>query len=76
MGQVTIYLEDEIENKMVEAAQSSHLSKSKWIAQLIQEKVDSQWPLSVREASGAWDDFPSAEELRENIGEDTKRESL
>lgn len=41
MGQVTIYLEDEIENKMIEAAQSSHLSKSKWIAKIIQEKVDS-----------------------------------
>ena len=76
MGQVTIYLEDEIENKMVEAAQSAHLSKSKWIAQLIKEKVDSQWPLSVQEAAGSWNDFPSAEELRENIGKDTKRETL
>ncbi len=76
MGQVTIYLEDEIENKMVEAAQSAHLSKSKWIAQVIKEKVDSQWPLSVQEAAGSWNDFPSAEELRENIGKDTKRETL
>jgi len=38
MGQVTIYLEEGIENKMVEAAQSAHLSKSKWIAMLIKEK--------------------------------------
>jgi predicted transcriptional regulator len=76
MGQVTIYLEDEIENKMVEAAQSAHLSKSKWIAQVIKEKVDSQWPLSVQEAAGSWGDFPSAEELRENIDKDTKRETL
>jgi hypothetical protein len=76
MGQVTIYLEDEIESKMVEAAQSAHLSKSKWIAQLIKEKVDSQWPLSVQEAAGSWDDFPNVEQLRENIGKDAKRESL
>ncbi len=76
MGQVTIYLEDEIEHKMVEAAQSAHLSKSKWIAKLIKEKVDSQWPMSVREAAGTWDDFSSAEELRKNIGKDTKRETL
>ncbi|MCF6301180.1 MAG: CopG family transcriptional regulator [Proteobacteria bacterium] len=76
MGQVTIYLEDEIENKMVEAAQSAHLSKSKWISQIIQEKVDSQWPLLVQEAAGTWGDFPSVEELRENIGKDVKRESF
>jgi len=76
MGQVTIYLEDEIENKMVEAAQSAHLSKSKWIAKLIEEKVDSEWPLSVKEAAGTWDDFPSAEELRDNVGKDAKREKL
>lgn len=76
MGQVTIYLEDEIENKMVEAAQSAHLSKSKWIAQVIKEKVDSQWPLSVQEAAGSWNDFPTIEELRENIGKDAKRETL
>ena len=76
MGQVTIYLEDEIENKMVEAAQSAHLSKSKWIAKLIEEKVDSEWPLSVKEAAGTWDDFPSAEELRDNVGKDAQREKL
>ncbi|HFC30258.1 MAG TPA: CopG family transcriptional regulator [Oceanospirillales bacterium] len=77
MGQVTIYLEDEIESKMVEAAQSAHLSKSKWIAQVIKEKVDSQWPLSVQEAAGSWeDDFPNAEQMRENIGKDAKRETL
>ena len=76
MGQVTIYLEDEIEKKMVEAAQSANLSKSKWIAKLIQEKVNSEWPLSVQEAAGSWDVFPSAEDLRNNQGKDTKREEL
>jgi hypothetical protein len=76
MGQVTIYLEDEIESKMVEAAQSAQLSKSKWIAKLIKEKVDSEWPVSVREAAGTWDDFPSAEDLRKNVGTDAKREKL
>lgn len=76
MGQVTIYLEDEIEYKMIEAAQSAHLSKSKWIAQVIKEKVDSQWPMSVQEAAGTWDDFPSTEELRKDIGKDSNREPL
>ena len=35
MGQVTIYLEDEVEEKMSAAAKSEHLSKSKWVASLI-----------------------------------------
>jgi len=49
MGQVTIYLEDEIENRMKTAAKSAHLSKSKWIAKLIREKVANEWPAYSRE---------------------------
>jgi len=64
MGQVTIYLDDEIERKMNEAVKSSHMSKSKWIAQLVQEKVVDEWPQSVAEMAGSWDDFPSLEDIR------------
>lgn len=42
MGQVTIYLEEDIEQKMINAAKSAHLSKSKWIARLIHEKLASE----------------------------------
>ncbi len=42
--------------------------------------VESTWavgfPLSVQEAAGTWNDFPSAKELRENLGKDAKRENL
>ena len=44
MGQVTIYLEDEIEEKMSAAAKSENLSKSKWVERLIEAKVASEWP--------------------------------
>jgi len=76
MGQVTIYLEDEIEQRMVAAAKSAHLSKSRWIASLIQEKVANEWPQSVVELAGAWDDFPSLEEIRIGVGHDSDREPL
>ena len=76
MGQVTIYLEDAIENKMIKAAESAHLSKSKWIAKLIHEKVANEWPQSVVDIAGSWDDFPSIEELRKNTGIDAKREEI
>ena len=74
MGQVTIYLEDEIERKMKDAAKSAHLSQSKWIAQLIQEKVANDWPQSVANLAGSWGDFPSLEDIRQGQGNDAQRE--
>ena len=76
MGQVTIYLEDEIESKMVEAAKSAHLSKSKWIAKLVQEKIANEWPQSVIELAGSWEDFPTIEEIRSIVGKDALRETI
>lgn len=76
MGQVTIYLDDEIEHKMIEAANSAQLSKSKWIASIISEKVKNEWPDSVRDMSGSWNNFPSSEEIRESMGKDTERETF
>lgn len=76
MGQVTIYLEEETEKKMIAAAKSSHLSKSKWIAKLIQEKVANEWPESIVELAGSWPDFPAIDEIRSDIGKDLQRESF
>ncbi len=76
MGQVTIYLEDEIEIKMRNAAKSLHLSQSKWISTLIKEKVANEWPESVLKLAGAWHDLPTAEEIRSMQGSDTMREEL
>ncbi|MBW6509933.1 MAG: hypothetical protein K0A94_10380 [Desulfuromonadales bacterium] len=76
MGQVTIYLDDEIEAKMRAAAQSENLSQSKWVAQLIKEKTLDRWPQSVVRLAGTWDDMPMAEEIRSSSGVDTIREKL
>ncbi|WP_295719113.1 CopG family transcriptional regulator [uncultured Halovibrio sp.] len=76
MGQVTIYLDDETEKKMIENARVMKLSKSKWIAGVIQEKLVDQWPDTVRELPGSWSDFPSLEELRVGESADTEREAL
>lgn len=76
MGQVTIYLEDEIEEKMSLAAKSANLSKSKWVANLIKTNVANEWPKSIVSLAGAWDDFPSIEEIRANLGQDATREEL
>ena len=76
MGQVTIYLEDSIEQKMTEAAKSAHLSKSKWIAQIISERVSTEWPQSVANMAGSWSDFPSIDELRQTEVKDAEREQF
>lgn len=76
MGQVTIYLEDEIEKKMNAAVRSAQVSKSKWIAQLIKEKVINDWPQSVVDMAGSWDDFPVIDDIRKMQGADSPRETL
>ncbi|MBW1787575.1 MAG: CopG family transcriptional regulator [Deltaproteobacteria bacterium] len=76
MGQVTIYLEDEIEVKMRSAAKAMNLSQSRWIANIIKEKVADEWPGAVRDLAGAWKDFPSLEDIRHFQESDAHREEL
>ena len=77
MGQVTIYLDKSIETKMKEAAKSSRVSVSKWVAGIIEEKIATEWPQDIIELAGSWeDDFPTVEELRSNLGQESPREVL
>ena len=76
MAQVTIYLDDDLENKIRKAAQSMNISVSKWIAGNIADKVNNEWPLSVREAAGTWNDMPPLEEIRAQETTDSTREKL
>lgn len=75
MGQVTIYLDNEIENKMKKAAKTSAISVNKWVADIIKEKVLTEWPQDVINLPGSWEeDFPSLEEIRSTNGVDSNRE--
>jgi hypothetical protein len=76
MGQVTIYVDDDTEKKMLRLIEKSGVSKSKWITELIREKTMTTWPESVVRLAGAWKDLPSAEEIRTGMGEDAARESI
>jgi hypothetical protein len=76
MGQVTIYLDSEIERKMQKIVKNRGISKSKWIADLIKEKTANTWPEAVSALAGVWTDMPSAEEIRKKIGRDTLREPI
>ncbi len=76
MGQVTIYLEKQVEQKMRSQAKIENRSLSQWISSLIKDKVNDKWPNQIAEMSGQWEEFPSLEELRSEQGEDAGREEL
>ena len=76
MGQVTIYLDSETEQKMNIMSKKLGMSKSKWISNLIKEKVATSWPESIVKLAGAWKDLPTAEEIRKSMVKDIDRESI
>lgn len=76
MGQITIYLDDDVEEKMIAAAKMAHLPKSKWVASVISDRVTTQWPPSIIALEGAWRDFPEADDIRQNLSKDSQREAL
>ena len=76
MGQVTIYIDDDTEKKLIKMIEKSGISKSKWIAELIREKTSTTWPQNVVKLAGAWRDLPTAEEIRKEMGKDADRDPL
>ena len=76
MGQITIYLDDETDRKMKRVVRSQHISQSKWVAELIRDRLCEQWPESVRQIPGSWKEAPTAEELRADLDRDSDREKL
>lgn len=77
MGQITIYLDNEIENQMKTAAKTSRLSVSKWIAKIIKDKISTEWPQDIVNLAGSWgNDFPTLEEIRSIQAVDSNREEL
>ena len=76
MGQVTIYLDSETEKKMSIMIKKTGISKSKWISDLIKQKITTTWPGNIVKLAGAWTDLPTAEDIRKNMAEDADRESI
>jgi hypothetical protein len=76
MGQITIDLDPESEEKAKAYAKMMDMPLNQWIADLIRKQVAEEWPDSVKELAGAWPDFPPLEEIRAGNGDDAGRESL
>ncbi|MFL7838890.1 MAG: CopG family transcriptional regulator [Candidatus Promineifilaceae bacterium] len=74
MAQITIYLDEETAGMMRAFVKSKGISQSKWIVELIRERLQSEWPEHIIELAGAWEDFPTAEQIRHDMGQDIPRE--
>jgi hypothetical protein len=76
MSQLTLYLDADTAARLKDAAASAGISQSQWVARLIRERTDQEWPESVKALAGAWPDMPTAREIRAACGEDEEREAL
>ncbi len=76
MAQITIYIDQETADRLRVFTRARRISQSKWIAGLIRENLRTEWPDAVVELAGAWEDLPTAEVMREEMGKDVHREAL
>ena len=77
MGQVTLYLDTQTEERMRAAAKAAGTSQSQWVASLIREKTATVWPPSIARLAGAWGgDFPTLEEIHGEAQAEVPREPL
>jgi len=66
MAQVTIYMNNNIEQKVKKLAKSMNISISKYISTILEQKTADSWDSSTKELSGAWSDFSTISEIRSN----------
>ena len=85
MAQIVLTLDDEVLEQVLHQAKAENLSSSSWLDKLIKQrvgmlnqpnKVNSHWSSEVHELVGAWQDFPTLEDIRYSTSQDTPREPL
>lgn len=76
MAQVTIYMDNDLESKVKDAAAILNLSISKFIANTLAQNIDNEWDSSIKALPGKWSDFPNLQSIRATEGKDLERESF
>lgn len=74
MAQVTIYVDEDTERRLRDAAATAGVSVSRWIADLVRARTMATWPADVAGYAGSWgsdevDGSPS-------VADDVPREPL
>ena len=85
MAQIVLTLDDAVLEQVLHQAKAENLSSTSWLDKLIKQrvgmlnqpnKVNSHWSSEVHELVGAWQDFPTLEDIRYSTSQDTPREPL
>lgn len=73
MPQITLYLDDETQALVEQAAQANGLSKSRWVAEIIRKYATQEWPRECLSLAGRFPDFPLREESSSSQAVDVPR---
>lgn len=76
MANITIYLSDEVERRIRQAAEAQGKSVSRWISGRLTELVDQSPAGELLLLAGAFPDFPDIDDLRAGYGPDARRENV
>lgn len=80
MPQLAIYIDDKLSKKLNKAIKVSGKSRSKWVADLIEAKLQDEWPKDFFELAGSWEGEETPEEImatiRKGLDQAEKREDL
>ena len=73
MAQITLYIDDEVQSRLREAASRRQVSQSQFVADLIRRATAERWPDEVVALAGSLPGFPAADAIRGGSGTDAER---
>jgi len=76
VAQVTIYLNNSLEAQVKEMASSLNISISKFISNILEDRISNEWQSEIKELAGSWRTFTDLNDIRNSGSEDIKREDF
>lgn len=73
MSKITLYLDDATHALVMHAAETSGLSKSRWVAKIIREYAAHKWPQECLALAGRFAEFPLREQTSSALLTDVPR---
>jgi len=67
MAQLAIYIDDALSEKLDAAAKAAGKSRSKWVTDLVRQRLADEWPAGFHELIGSWQGGETTEEIMASI---------
>ncbi|MCK4785748.1 MAG: CopG family transcriptional regulator [Desulfobacteraceae bacterium] len=67
MPQVAIYIDETLSEKLDKVTKASGKSRSKWVADVITERLENEWPQGFFELAGSWEDEKTPDRIMAEI---------